>query len=306
MVKIRFGGFEHWLWPYVFLTLTPLFWAGNFVTARWLRDAIEPITLSYLRWSLVLLLLSPWVLRWIWRARRDLLRSAPIVVALGIFGVANFNTFVYSGLQSTSAQNALLLLAPLPLYIALFEWLLERQAMRRLQVLGLSLAMLGMVIIVARGSWQSLLQLSFSRGDLWILAALLSWSVYSVLLKYRPQDVNGFTLFASTVLVAVLALSPFFYWERQQVAAPLQLPWPLPAAIVYMAVCASILAYLFWNTAVARVGALRASFFIYLQPLFGILLARIFLGETLSSYHLYGSVIIAVGIVIANWRAAQV
>ena len=288
--------------PYVLLTLTPLFWAGNFVMARGLSEQIAPISLSYLRWSLALLILLPWALLRLWRARQQLRQSIWIIIALAILGVANFNTFVYSGLQNTSAQNALLLLAPLPLYVALFEWLLERKSMSKLQSLGLSMAMGGMLIIISRGQWHSLLKLDFSRGDLWIVAALLSWSIYSVLLKYRPKDIDGFTLFASMVLIAVIALTPFFWFERHSLGQPLQLPTHLLLAIVYMAVCASILAYLFWNAAVARVGALRASFFIYLQPLFGIGFAYIFLAEQLSSAHLLGAGIIASGIVLANWR----
>ena len=293
--------FQAAFWPYLLLTITPLFWAGNFVTARALHEQIAPISLSYARWALVLLLIAPWALLRLWRARAELLGAFWVVLALSVLGVANFNTFIYTGLQTTSAQNALLLLAPLPLYIALVEWLLEGKLMRRTQALGLSLALVGMLVIVSSGQPSELFNLTFNRGDLWVLAALVSWSLYSVLLKRRPAQVSGFTLFAATVVLAVICLTPFFWWERAQVGGLPPLSGSLLLAISYMAVCASILAYLFWNAAVARVGALRASFFIYLQPLFGLLLAALFLGERLADYHLISALIIAFGIALANW-----
>ena len=153
--------FQAAFWPYLLLTITPLFWAGNFVTARALHEQIAPISLSYARWALVLLLIAPWALLRLWRARAELLGAFWIVLALAVLGVANFNTFIYTGLQTTSAQNALLLLAPLPLYIALVEWLLEGKLMRRTQALGLSLALVGMLVIVSAGQPAELLNLEF-------------------------------------------------------------------------------------------------------------------------------------------------
>ncbi|MBV1789073.1 DMT family transporter [Marinobacterium sp. D7] len=284
---------------YLLLSLTILFWAGNLVSARAIHADIEPVTLALLRWSLVLLLILPWALPRLWRQRSVLLRHLPILLVLSILGVANFNTFLYIGLQDTTASNGALMQSAIPVVILLLSAVLLREPTTGRQWLGVLISILGVAVLITRADPEMLLNLSFNPGDIWIGAAVLTWSLYSLALRWRPAELDGFTLFACNVLIGVLALLPFALNEQHSATA-LQWSPSVLSAVAYMAIFPSILAYLFWNRGVAELGAARAGLFIHLMPLFGVLLSVLFLGETLHLYHALGMLLIFTGIYLAT------
>lgn len=281
------------------LVLAALFWAGNVVAARAIHGEMGPLTLAFLRWALVLLLLLPWALPRLWRNRAVICCHLPILLLLSLLSVSGFTAFIYLGVQETTAANATLLQSAAPVVILLLNALLLRQPPSRQQWFGVTCSLLGVLLLVSRGHPELLQRLEIGRGDLWVGAGVLSWSLYSVALLRRPAALDGFTLFAFNVVVGSIALLPLAWSEWRLGAAP-QWSEAVVGTLVFMAVFPSILSYLFWNRGVAELGAARAGLFIHLLPLFGVLLSVLFLGETLQLYHGAGMLLIFIGIYQAS------
>jgi drug/metabolite transporter (DMT)-like permease len=290
--------------PYLLLVLVALFWAGNSVLARSVRLEVPPLGLSFWRWTVAGLVLLPFV----WR---DMVRLWPLVRAnfgqvllLSVLGVSNFNTFLYLGLQTTTAANAVLLLSVTPLVIIVCSRLLLGTAIGPRQGVGIAASLLGVLVIIARGEFVRLLEFDLSRGDLWVLAAVFSWGFYSVLLKRRPAGLDGMPFLGYTVAFGTLGILPLYLWEVTSGVSMSFTPTTL-LSVLYVAIFASILAYLFWNHAVEQVGPNRAGQFVHLIPVFGSLMSVVLLGERLWFYHLAGILLVAVGIVLATlWSPA--
>lgn len=287
--------------PYLLVTLAPLFWSGNFVLGRALGDSIPPIALSFWRWALALLILLPFTLVRV-RAELGLIRRhLGVLSLLGLLGVANFNTFVYLGLQTTTATNAVLLQSTTPVLIVALSFLLFRQRVSPRQAVGILVSLLGVAAIVLRGDPAALAGLALNRGDFWVLGAVLTWALYSVCLRWRPAGIDPLVFLTATIAVAVLALLPLYLWELGRVGAFAVNAVTL-SAIGYVAVFPSVLAYIFWNRAVAELGANRTGQFLHLMPVFGTLLAMLLLGERMQGFHLAGIGLIAAGIWLATAR----
>ncbi len=283
---------------YFLLTLTTLFWAGNFVTARGIHADFPPLTMSFLRWSLALLIILPFLLPRLKRNWPLIRQHLPILIGLGVVGVASFNSLIYIGLQTTLATNATLMQSAIPVVILIICSLFLGEQVSLKQWVGVLISLVGVVTLIGKGDLAVLQSLAFNGGDLWVFGAVLCWSVYSVLLRWKPAGLDGFTFFGFTVLVAVIAIFPFMLLEVLSGQAPV---WSMKtsAAIIYMAICPSILAYLFWNRGVAELGAAKAGLFIHLLPLFGLILSVIFLGEQILPFHLIGIGLIFSGIYLA-------
>ena len=166
------------------------------------------------------------------------------------------------------------------------------------QWLGVALSMTGVLVLISRGQFEVLTGFAFNQGDLWIFLAMLSWSFYTITLRWRPTELDGLTFFGFSVLVGVLVLFPLMLWEQGgEFVIPTTEPFLL--TVLYMAIFPSILAFLFWNLGVERLGAATAGLFLHLMPMFGLLLATVFLGESLGLYHLAGILLIFAGLYIA-------
>jgi drug/metabolite transporter (DMT)-like permease len=291
-----------WLWesPYVLLVLTVLFWSGNFIVGRAITGTVPPITLAFWRWAgalcLVLIVARPYL-------RRDipiLLKHWPVVLALAVFGVASFNTLVYIGLHSTTAINALLLQSVIPIAIMLCSLAIFGEKIRRHQLMGIAVSFLGVDVIATRGLPLDVLHLTLNPGDAWVLAAVLSYALYSVLLRKRPQ-VHPFSFLAATFAIGVVLLLPLYLWEHAS-GARMEIGTEAFLAMVYVAVFPGFLSYLFFNRGVDLVGANRAGQFIHLMPAFGSIMAIVFLGEDLHLFQIVGIVLIAFGLSLASSR----
>ena len=281
------------------LALSNLFWAGNWVTGRALRDTFDPVTLNFWRWLIAALVLAPFA----WPAlagRRDAIRrSAGLLALLALTGVVLFQSLVYLGLRTTTTVNAVLLNSSAPLFMLLCSWSIERERGTRRQLAGMLISFAGILVILSRGELGNLLQLEFHSGDAWILLAMPAWGVYSVLLKRRPPELGG-VLFLFLISVAgVLLLAPAF----ALVAMHTPPRWPTTgevAGVLYVGLAASVGAFLCWNRGVAVLGANAAGFTLHLLPAFGTVLAMVFLGEAFHAFHAAGVTTILVGVIVAT------
>jgi drug/metabolite transporter (DMT)-like permease len=270
------------------------------VVARAVHEAMPPIGLAFWRWigGFVVILGFAWP-----HLRRDaaaLRRGWPCVVLLGGLGIAAFTALVYLGLQSTTAINALLLQSATPLVILLCSFVLFGDRVRPVQLVAIAISLAGVAVIVARGAPAALLALSLNAGDAWVLAGVVCYSLYSALLRLRPQ-VHPLSLLAACFGVGSLLLLPFTVAEHWS-GAVLHPHLAGLLAIGYLIVFPGCFAYLFYNRGVELAGANRAGQFFHLMPVFGSLLAVLLLGEAFAPYHAVGIALIALGIGLATVR----
>jgi len=287
---------------FLLLAAASLFWSGNWIAGRALRDDFDPVTLNFWRWTVATLVLAPFALPGLRGKWADVRQHAGILLALAFTGVALFQCLVYLGLRSTPAVNAVLLNSSFPMFMLLCSWVMERERASRKQVLGMLISLAGILVIVCRGDPAALLHLTLNVGDAWILLAMPVWGAYSVLLKRCPAALGGFDLLFVISLAGTLMLLPGVLIAAW-LGAPMRWPGaPQALGVLYMAIFASVLAYVCWNRGVAIVGANAAGFTVHLLPAFGTVLAIAFLGESFAGFHAAGIATILAGVLLATWR----
>ncbi len=288
--------------PYVLLTLTSLFWAGNTVLARAVRDDVPPIGLAFWRWVGAFLI----VLGMAWpHLKRDwpvAIKHWRFLLLLSLLSIASYNTLTYVALHWTTAINGSLLQSLMPVAIVVMSYVMFRETVTPLQGLGVAISLAGAVAIVARGDLDFLTRLSVNRGDVLFIVAVVLYAAYAVLLRKRPP-LHPMSFLAVIFAAGAVMLVPVYAWEIGS-GSVMRLDRVTLLAVAYVAVFPSILSYLFFNRGVELVGANRGGLFVHLIPVFGSLMAILFLGERFELFHAVGMALILGGIALAN-RAAR-
>jgi len=287
---------------YLLLILTTLFWGGNFVVARAVHAEIPPLALAWWRWLLAMFIILPFAGQQLWKARHIIAQHWLKLTLMALFGVTGFNTLVYMGLQTLPASNGILLLSACPLFILVFSWWFFGDPINLKQIIGLIVSLVGICVLVSKGDLTGIFsQLGGGNGNLWVIAAVLSWAIYSVMLRTRPANLSGLAFFALTVILGWLQLTPFYLYELLVQERSFSINLTSLLSIGYVGLFASIGAFLFWNRGVEILTASRAGYFIHLIPVWGLILASIFLAEQLEGFHWTGMLLIFTGIVLATF-----
>ena len=277
-------------------------WSGNWILGRALRETFDPVALNFWRWLVALLVLAPFALREALAKRAAIRRHAPLLAFLALAGVVAFQSMVYLGLETTTAINAVLINASAPAFIVVCSWIVDRERAGWRQIAGMLISFVGVLVIVCEGEPARLAQLEFHRGDALILLAMPLWGLYSVLIRRCPPELRGVALTFVLAAIGVAMLLPLYFAVAPR--GPLRLPSATEAgAVLYVAIAASVLAFLCWNRGVAVVGANAAGFTIPLLPVFGTLLAIVALGESFRGFHAAGFATVLTGVLLATWRA---
>ena len=288
--------------PYLLLSLTSLFWAGNIVLARYVAGHVPPLTLSCIRWIGAFILLWPFArphLKKDWPALRA---RWPLLLVLSATGFAANNALSYWGLQYTQALNALLIQSSGPLFVALWSLALFGVRLTAFQLAGILTSLLGVLTILLRGDFSALASIRFNTGDLMVAGALLIFGLYSALMPRRPVT-HQLSLIACTIGCGAILLLPFSIWEYAS-GVTLKLDLLSLATLAYAMIFPSTLAYLFFNRGIALIGPNRAAPFFHLMPVFGSVLAIVLLGEEPRLFHLVGYVLVLGGVIIASRQAS--
>jgi drug/metabolite transporter (DMT)-like permease len=299
-VALRRPSVDIWSSAWTLLALANLFWAGNIVLGRGVAGLVPPVALAYIRWTGAFLI----GLGFAWpHLKRDwpvLRQQWKLMLLLSATGIASYNTMSYIGLTETTALNVLLLQSAMPLVILLWAFGLFRDRPSLAQAVGVLVSLAGVATIAAQGSLSSLLHLSINRGDVWVLAAMVINGSYAAMFRHRPRT-HPMSFLVATMGLGSCMILPFFVWERAT-GATIGTDWQAFAALGYIAVCPSFIAYLFFNRGIELIGAARAGQSMHLMPVFGAVLAVLFLGERFHLYHAVGIALITAGIVLASLR----
>lgn len=256
--------------------------------------------LALFRWMGVVIILLPYIIY-----KRDIILKSLksnflILFSLATLGIAGFNTFLYFGLQDTTATNALLINSSIPILIIVLSSFVNNEQVTRVQFLGIILSTLGVVFLIIKGDISNIINLEFNKGDFWIIISSLSWALYSILLKYKPKDLKPFEFISTITLVGfIVLLGIYFLTGHSLTTSSFDLNTEVYLALFFMVLFPSLLSYYFWNKGVLEIGANKTGQFTHLMPIFGSILAYLFLDETLKIFHVYGIILIASGIYLS-------
>lgn len=284
---------------YLILLVPPLLWAGNFVVGRWIEGDISPIALTFWRWMVAAGILLPLAGGATWRARVTIRRQWRLLSVLALSGVVGFQFVVYQGLRTTTAINGVLIIATVPAVIPMVAYGLDGVRVTARQVGGIVVSKLGVATIVLRGDPAAALDLHLAPGDLWIALAVPMWALYSVLVRRRPTDLSPLALLLTIVVIGLVVLFPGYLWAFTAYGG-FDVDLPALAAIAYVGVAASVIAFWCWNRGVAGVGASKAGLYLHLMPVFAALLAVALLGERIYAYHGAGIILIGAGLYLSS------
>jgi drug/metabolite transporter (DMT)-like permease len=274
------------------VNLATVTWATNMVLARWLRADIGPLTLAASRFLIASLIYAVLLSQRPAEERR-LGTDRWLVLGMALTGVTLFAPILYLALRFTTAVNATLINGFGPLITGVLATLLIREPMSRRQLMGAIVGILGILILISRGSLTFWQETQVNIGDLIAIGAVTLWGLYSVLgrrvMRHRPPlSATAFSSFLGLPLLLLAAA-----WEMQSL--PIQSSPTLIVAIIYIGFAPTVVGFLAWNAGVRRLGASGAMVFYNTLPLYGALLGTLFLSETLGLYHLIGGLLIVGG-----------
>jgi drug/metabolite transporter (DMT)-like permease len=283
--------------PYLLLALGTLFWSTNFLIGRVLAQTVSPFTLCAGRFSVAAVVFAGLAFWFRWPRPRG--REWIFVVAMAFTGIFLFNTVLYWGLAYTTAFNATLVNSLNPLVTLLMAVIFLREKTTRRLSVGILSSVLGVTVIAARGDWNIFRHLQFNPGDLLVLAGTFVWGGYTICVRLVTRHFPAVPATVYATWIGVLFLYPAVWNETK--GQPLHLSPIVIISFVYLGLFASVLAFLFWNWSVSRIGAMRAAACYNLIPLYAAMLSPLLLSEKLYLFHFIGGLLIVGGVIMGIW-----
>ncbi len=281
--------------PHLLLALTALFWAGHWIVARAVHPHVTPVSLAFWRWAAAIAFLAPLAAPILAREWPKVCAAWRPILFFGTCSTVLYNAIGYVGIKQTTATNAVLFQSVTPALIPLFAFLLFRERIRPRAVAGLVLSSCGVLAIVLRLDFAALGTLGANPGDLWLLANVALWALYTACLRWAPKGLDPFAFMLAVMLAGMLTGLPAYLIDLGA-GGRFEATWGSVLGTLYLGLFPSVVCYVMWNRGVAEVGPSRAGVYLHLIPLFGTLMAVALLGEELHLYHLAGIVLILLGI----------
>ncbi len=281
---------------YVFLVTTVLGWASGLVVGRGIHETIPPVGASFWRWTIVAICLTPFVAPKLKSELPLIAKSWKQLAAMGFFMIGA-STISLVAVNFTTATNASLVNATQPMTTALAAWLVLKINLTRIQTLGIIAAAIGLLVMISRADVQVLAGLEFNKGDLIFGVAVFGYAFYATTLQQLPRGIGLTTVLYSVCVFGSLQVLPFYIAESL-IYMPVPFSWKTAAALLFLSVLTSLIPVYLWNAANRVVGVNRSGIFVNLLPVFGAVMAIIFLDEQLFAYHIFGAVFVCSGILL--------
>jgi drug/metabolite transporter (DMT)-like permease len=287
---------------YVMLTLCSLFWSGNFIVGKFSTFYdIPPLTLNFFRWLLIWIILIPFTFKDIIKNFNIIKKNFYSIFFMSITSISIFNSVVYYSLNFTQVLNGVLMISTIPVLIIFISFIFKTEKISFNQILGVFFSITGVIIIITRLDFLRLINLDLNKGDLLLLIAMLSWAIYSTMLKTFKIPLKDLTFISTIISIGLIFLFPQFLFEYKNYQI-IQFNLPVIAITSYVVLFAGIGAYIFWNKGVTIIGPNKAGIFLHLMPVFSSFMAIFILNEKLMSFHIIGTTVIAVGIYLSSKR----
>jgi drug/metabolite transporter (DMT)-like permease len=282
-----------------------IIWSGNFIVARGVYKQIPPVSLAFYRWLTACIIMLPVGYKAFQKERSIVLSNWKYMLFVALTGIAIFNTFVYiAGRYTTAINMSLIGTTSSPIFAILISVFVLKESIRPLRVVGLVLCIMGILVLLSKGSINTLLAFRFSIGDVWILFAALSFAVYNILVRRKPNAMSPVNFLFVSFTLGTLILLPFFIVESIN-TLPIVWNAKIVLIILYLGLGTSVVAFLMWNAAIEKLGAVRASLFGNLIPIFSSVEAVWLLGEEITTIHLISGALVITGLIISNLKSAN-
>ena len=287
---------------YIFLILATLFWSGNFIVGKAASlFEIPPFTLNFYRWTFAWLILAPFTLKEIFKKKRYILNNIKLILILGITSITVFNSIVYYSLNFTQVISGVLMISTIPVMIIFFCWVFKIEKTNFYQILGVLFSLMGVVVIVTNADVNKLLNLNFNKGDLWMVVAMLSWAMYSALLRKKKFKLSQISLLQTIISAGLILLLPAYLIEMALgYRANIHLPFIL--TLTYVVLFPGLASFFFWIKGISIIGSNRSGIFLHLMPIFSTIMAMLIFKEKFMTFHLIGAILIITGIILSSKR----
>lgn len=288
----------------LFALAATVVWSFNFIAARGLSESAPPCSLAFGRWLVAFCAVLPFALPALKREWRHFAVHWRYYLIVSLIGISFFNTAIYKGAHTVPALNMTLIATTSPLFTLLLARIFMEEGISRQRLLGISLAFGGVILLVCRGDLGMLTSLSFQEGDLLLLAASLSFSIYTLLVRKKPEGCSITAYLAVTFGLGMVMLLPAALWEHAGGAGVRFTPG-LMAGLLYMGLGASLFSFWCWAKAINLIGPGRAAAVYYSLPLFAGVEAVLFLGEPVLWVHFASGALILGGLFLATAEAKK-
>ena len=285
---------------YLFLTLAALFWSGNFIVGKAASTyEIPPFSLNFYRWFFAFLILFPFTYKEVINKKDYVFENLGLFIILGITSITIFNSIVYYSLYYTQVISGILMISTIPVWILFFASFLKIEKTNLFQILGVILSLTGVLFIVTKADIQLIKELEFNKGDLSMVIGMLSWAIYSALLRKKTHPISQLALLEIIIICGFIFLVPIYFIEMS-FGNKIVLGLPFLLTLGYVVLFPGIFAFLFWIKGLDIIGANRSGVFLHLMTIFGALMAIVILGEKFMFYHFLGAIFIIAGITLSN------
>ena len=285
---------------YIFLLLTVTFWAGNFVVGKFasLYD-VPPFSLNFYRWLFAWLILAPFTIPEIIKKKDYIISNYKLFIVLGVTSITIFNSIVYYSLNFTQVISGVLMISTIPVMIMFFSSILKIEKTNIFQVIGVILSFLGVIIIITKANFEILKNLNFNKGDITMVIAMLSWALYSTLLKKQKYEISQLSLLQVVMSFGLIFLIPIYFIEYQ-LGFRITLEKPFILILSYVVLLPGLASFILWIKGISIIGANRSGVFLHLMPIMSAIMAMIIFNEKFMFYHMLGACFIITGILLSN------
>lgn len=284
----------------LFAVLAAIIWSGNFIVARGVIDQVPPIGLAFFRWFTASIIIFPLAIRKFKAEKSIVLKNWKYFFWVSLTGITLFNTLIYvAGHYSPAINLALIGTTSSPVFATILAAIFLKEKIKALRIVGMVICISGIILLLSGGSIERLINFRFSTGDLWVLAGALAFAIYNTLVRKKPREISAVNFLFVVFSFGTMLLFPFYLWEAYN-TEPVAWNWQLILIILYLGVGASVICYLLWNAAIARLGSSRTALFGNLIPIFSTLEAVWILHEEFTMIHLISGILVIAGLVIAN------
>ena len=287
---------QRW-WAYALPMIAVLIWSLNITVTRYVAEFISPISISFYRWLIAFVLMSPFVLLSVWKYRTEIRQHAWQFAVLGACGMVFYQGLAYSAAHYTTATNMGIINAFTPIFTIFISIFILKEMPTRYAVIGGILSFLGLLYVMSQGNLQSLMHLAGHWGDLLMILAVFLYAFYGIFLKKWQIQMPLLTSLYVQIAFALLFHLPFVFVLGLDAINSQNV-----GSVLYAGVFPSIVAPLVWMMAVQYIGPNRTSIFMNVMPIGTALIAYFWLNEAWTIYHTIGGVIILLGIALAQKR----
>lgn len=282
---------------YLLPLLTVFIWGGNAIVNKMAAESIEPSAMSFYRWFLAIIILTPFCLPKVvkrWQTIRPYLAKLAFLAMLGM--VLNQSLSYYAGL-TTTASNMAMITSLVPLIAIFMSVPILAKRISPLSIVGAVIALSGLAFMLGKGDVAFFLHQDITPGDGIMVIASICYAAYCVLLKRWKMPLSNWTMVYMQGLLALIMLTPLWLTSDQLIPSKSSLP-----LIAYAGIAASIAAPWMWVKAIDLIGADSSAMFMNLMPVVAITLAASLLGEEIHSYHLMGGLLVISGVILSQLK----